>query len=174
MPGIFRKGGFMSLVLALAACGGNGVPKSVTLTPGATSWTAPPNVTRVESISGKGQDGKPAVDGTWGYYYYVKVYNTQGQVTSTTGPFFVYEQYAPQNYCQGGSRQPDTCYEHNGFDNRENATLGANAAALGKTFPGGYGEPAAVQTFPGVNVTPGQSYPTSIPSGGWVTLTWYE
>lgn len=53
-------------------------------------------------------------------------------------------------------------------------TTGGTTTALGYSFPGGYGGAATPQTKNNVPVTPGQSYPISIPFGGSVTLQYYE
>jgi hypothetical protein len=54
------------------------------------------------------------------------------------------------------------------------ATTGANATAFGKTFPGGAGGPAIPASYSAVPVTPGQSYPIVVPSGGSVTITYQK
>lgn len=59
---------------------------------------------------------------------------------------------------------------------------GAASTALGQTFPGGtytgsypngIGNAATTTTFTNVAVTPGNSYPIVVPSGGVVTLQYY-
>lgn len=48
--------------------------------------------------------------------------------------------------------------------------LGASSTGLGQTFPGGNGTVAPVTTFNNIAVTPGNSYPISVASGGFVTI----
>lgn len=62
----------------------------------------------------------------------------------------------------------------NGFNFIINFTipgfLGASSTALGQTFPGGNSGPAPVTTFNNIAVTPGNSYPIVVASGGYVTI----
>lgn len=52
------------------------------------------------------------------------------------------------------------------------ATTGASASAFGKTFPGGTGGTAALSGHTSVPVTPGATYQVTVPSGGFITITY--
>lgn len=57
------------------------------------------------------------------------------------------------------------------------ATTGASATAFDSTFPGGYAGPASVTsvTDPAkLVVTPGRSYQINVPSGGEITIEFYQ
>lgn len=54
-------------------------------------------------------------------------------------------------------------------------TSGAAATAFGYTFPGGVNGPATNTTVSNITVTPGGSYPITIPvGGGLIIVTYYE
>lgn len=52
-------------------------------------------------------------------------------------------------------------------------TTGANATAFGQTFPGGFEAPATETTFTNLAVTPGGSYPITVPVGGGIVTVYY-
>lgn len=54
------------------------------------------------------------------------------------------------------------------------ATTGASATGFGRTFPGGTGGAASTTTFGATAVTGGQSYSVIVPSGGSITITYYQ
>lgn len=54
------------------------------------------------------------------------------------------------------------------------ATTGAAATAFGQTFPGGVGGPAASTTVNNIAITPGATYNIVVPSGGSLTITYYQ
>jgi hypothetical protein len=54
------------------------------------------------------------------------------------------------------------------------ATTGADTTAFGDTFPGGTGGPATPTSFSNIAVTPGTAYPITVPSGGSLTITYYQ
>ncbi|UOD31681.1 hypothetical protein INH39_08365 [Massilia violaceinigra] len=54
------------------------------------------------------------------------------------------------------------------------ATNGLPTRAFGNTFPGGVGGPASASALPDTVVVPGSPYPLTIPSGGWVSLSYYQ
>ena len=53
------------------------------------------------------------------------------------------------------------------------ATNGTNTTGFSQTFAGGTGGPATPVTYTNVAVTPGSSYTLTIPSGGYITITYY-
>lgn len=52
------------------------------------------------------------------------------------------------------------------------ATTGLSASAFGKTFPGGVGGPAVETGHANVQVSSGQTYQVTVPTGGVVTITY--
>lgn len=54
------------------------------------------------------------------------------------------------------------------------ATTGTDTSGFGKTFAGGVGGPAATSSFTDVPVTGGASYNLVVPSGGPITITYYQ
>lgn len=54
------------------------------------------------------------------------------------------------------------------------ATTGASTSAFSRTFAGGAGGPATVTTFNDVTVTENTPYPVVVPSGGSLTITYYQ
>lgn len=54
------------------------------------------------------------------------------------------------------------------------ATTGASTTGFGRTFAGGAGGPATVTTFNDVTVTENTAYPVTVPSGGSLTITYYQ
>lgn len=54
------------------------------------------------------------------------------------------------------------------------ATTGLSAFGFGKTFPGGSGGSAQVTGFTSVPVTPLASYQVTVPTGGFVTITYLK
>lgn len=57
---------------------------------------------------------------------------------------------------------------------RQSGTSGSATVGFGETFAGGVDGPATPRTVTNVAVTPGASYPLTIPSGGSITITYYE
>ena len=49
---------------------------------------------------------------------------------------------------------------------------GLPSIGFGKTFSGGVGVPATPVTYNDVSVTPGGSYPVTVPSGGYITIVY--
>lgn len=54
------------------------------------------------------------------------------------------------------------------------ATTGADSTGFGKTFPGGVGGAASTVSFTNVAVTSGSSYNVVVPSGGSITISYYQ
>lgn len=144
------------------------------------TWIAPSTTIRLESLTGKGQDGTPAV---WtGNYYTVKrtIYTFGGAFVSESYEFVgTYPGHAPANYCD--PQQPYTaigidakqdCYINQ--DETAGNTDGANTTGFGYTFAGGIEVPATPSTYNNVTVTPNTSYPLVVPSGGSITITYYR
>jgi hypothetical protein len=67
----------------------------------------------------------------------------------------------------------DRNYAAGNLEQYYGGTTGANASALGYTFPGGVEDSAPTLTYNNVSVTPGTSYSIVVPSGASVTLQYY-
>lgn len=55
----------------------------------------------------------------------------------------------------------------------QGSTNGADTIGFGNVFDGGNGGSATVETLYNVAVVPGNSYPVTIASGGYITITYY-
>lgn len=170
-------------------------PVTLTFTSSAT-WTAPVSTSMLVSLVGKGQDGTPASGDSSTTYYLVTLATTfynrrDGGVdvgetsevsreettagapvppTNTQGPFAtdddpVYSSFSIQYQYVKESETVDTTVP---------ATTGANTTGFGKTFAGGAGVAAVAATYANVAVTPGAPYSLTIPSGGYITITYYK
>lgn len=64
----------------------------------------------------------------------------------------------------------DVSYRVGNMEQYVYPTTGANSSGLGYTFNGGVAGPATPATYNNVAVTPGNSYPIVVPSGGYVTI----
>lgn len=188
MQKLFAKGLAMGLMSILAACGSSTLTTQ-TFTSNAT-WVAPASTAVLETLTGQGGSGTPASTRD-GYLYYELNYQ-MGQRRSdgvwesvsseTTGPHF--REVVPADYCEPVVTSGDPeysayqrCYDYTtiGPSTEEvEATTGASTTGFGKTFPGGTGGAATPVTYNSVAVTPGASYPLVIPSGGSITITYYE
>lgn len=62
--------------------------------------------------------------------------------------------------------------EYGAYNPGDPATVGASTTGFGKTWPGGDGGTAPTLTFTSIPVVPGQVYNLSIPSGGYITITY--
>lgn len=167
----------------------SGAPKLVTKTyTGSQTVSMPFGVSRIESASGEGADGTPYVQGRTGYDSYSQdTYYPPNNGTPVEGPLTflgtTYDASPPNDYCTGvqnqdGSRN-ETCYTYRTFDLSQPATTGASSTMTGPngfslTFPGGAGGPASVTNFGASAVVGGQAYSLTIPSGGFITITYYQ
>jgi len=161
-----------------------------TFTPADTSWTVPAGVILLPSIVGKGSDG------------YITAYDYTDPPTTTytmDKVRMIYyadgSSYGPtlmeQVPCQATTPIPPdetvvipgqrTTYysyfrtatttpgqRHTGYDSYN----GVNTTGFGYTFPGGGGVAASVGTYANKEVVPGTVFPLSIPSGGYITITY--
>lgn len=172
----------MNIALLLAVFG---VRQKVTETiTSSRTWVAPARTTMLVSLAGRGQDGTPYVPGQSGYdTYSTATYYPPNNGTPQQGPLtFVGTTYGaspPNPYCTGvqnqdGSRN-ETCYSYIEFDLSKPKTIGANTTGFNKTFAGGDGVPAvAPAPYTNVPVTPNAPYNLVVPSGGYLTLTYYK
>lgn len=157
------------------------------------NWVVPAGVSTLNSVRGKGSDGKPAS----GAHDYVAGYNIYKQVITyaeytdggspNSGPQTFAGQGVgtpPAPYCgertywpSSGYIQSITCYS---FENATvdqgdyvDATAGFSSVAFTKTFPAGdVGLPAIPVTFYNVKVIPKSTYSLIVPVGGFVTITY--
>lgn len=177
----------MGLMSILAACGGATL-QTQTFTSN-TTWVAPVSTAVLESLTGQGGSGTPAytVDG----YHYFK-YNRQYGQRRSDGVWEMideeitthFAENVPADYCDPIITSGDVeysayqrCYDYISFgtDTQEvPATTGASTTGFGKTFVGGTGGAATPVTYNNVAVTSGASYSLVIPSGGSITITYYE
>jgi hypothetical protein len=180
----------MSVLLALAACGGVQSLVSTTYNTSQTI-TIPAGVSTLALVSGQGAAGQPE------FSYFVRdytkkttIYNRRndlgGQVvTLDGGTTYGNSGIAPANYCTAESPYQGnggvynytwTCYDFTDTSHYEvdPATTGSSATGFGKTFPGGTGGPASSTSFNNVAVTPGAPYNLVIPAGGSITISYYQ
>jgi hypothetical protein len=176
----------MSLMMMLAACGGTSL-KTQTFTSNAT-WTAPTSVSSLVSLVGKGGTGQPESEQYMlRYTSQTNIYKrrrSDGVVEVTYGSIQTHIGSAPSDYCLSPIQTPGdpvyseswTCvdYTDTSYWQYIPPTTGDSTTGFGKTFPGGYGGPASPATYNEVAVTPGQSYSLVIPSGGSITISYYE
>lgn len=176
----------------LAACGGGQLPVTKTYNT-SQPITIPAGVTNLVLLSGQGAAGQAEYD------YYVQYFsdkstvynqrNDQGGNTNALDGGTTYNYGpTPTDYCtphspyivNGVTNYTWTCHEYANLDYWETspATTGASTTMTGpngftRTFAGGAGGPATNQSSSNVTVAPGQ-YQLNIPSGGSITLSYYE
>jgi hypothetical protein len=161
------------------------VMRLVTQTLSNGTWIAPAGVVRLESASGKGAAGTPSSTywrmEKYSYYEYYEYANGKRSYSA----WDLVDWYET---IQGDTPPPDEygpIVDYGTFSKQEivhyilsqetsSATTGASATAFGKTFPGGVGGPASTTTFNNIAVTPLQSYPIVVPTGGSITITYYQ
>lgn len=179
----------MSIMLALAACGGNQALITKTYTSSQTV-VIPAGVSTLVSVSGQGANGSPSSSTFVNRYSdHLTSYNQRNDIggqTSTTDQgttYVVHNGATPTDYCTS-----KTAYLQNGITNytwfchdfsdasyysTSPATTGASATGFGLTFPGGAGKAATSTAFSNVAVTPGGSYPIVVPAGGSITISYF-
>jgi hypothetical protein len=151
-----------------------------------TSWVAPTGVTKVSTATGYGARGTNSTishSTYWAKYKTRTLYRWDGgtevapsyAVASGSGyngaadycdPIETFDSDPTYNFAQN-------CYHYDNTDtvSGSEATTGASTTAFSKTFPGATGNVAPViTTFTDIAVTPGTSYPLTIPSGGSLTI----
>lgn len=166
-----------------------------TFTSNAT-WVAPATTTRLETASGSGAAGTPPSGGTpdqhgW-FTLFIDTFHRRDTgepvQTSSQGPNVMDGSPMPDNYCdpqqfftlEESSVYSDvtTCYSHLSVTVAGTPgtapTTGANTTGFGQFFPGGTGGAASTVSFTAVPVTPNTGYPIVVPSGGSLTITWYQ
>lgn len=185
----------MSIMLALAACGGGQKPttKTYTYVNHGQAITIPASVGNLTLLTGQGGAGRAEDE------EYVRAYrkNTKtyvgyenGTVQTTDQGTTYHAGTTPADYCgpvveyttaDGQKRYTQNCYYHSdaSYWSTEPATTGASASITGpngfsRTYPGGYGGPATPVTQENVAVTPGGQYVLTIPYGGSITMSYFE
>jgi hypothetical protein len=160
------------------------------------TWVAPTSTNRIETAGGYGAAGTPYDPGTpdqhgWYCITTVTFHKRDGSgvdQTASQGPNHLDGSAVPSNYCDptvfyttAQSANYDystTCYNFYAVTVAGTpptpATTGASTTAFGKTFPGGTGGPASTTTFNSISISPGASYPISIPAGGSLTISYYK
>lgn len=175
----------MSLMMMLAS--GSQRMVTQTFTADAT-WTPGPTVTRIDKLVGKGSDGTTtsSTSETWHTVTIVTTYSLRsGGFTRVTTNGGDQPGPAPANYCDDYVYTPDdptydfhrTCYQFTQYTEVIPATQSPGIAAqgFGKSFPGGPGGlPATPLTYTNLPVTPGQPYPMTIVSNGYITISYLE
>lgn len=173
-------------MLALAAS--NPVLVTRTFT-SSQSFTVPFGVSNLVTASGDGADGNPGYYGPNGYQETITHNYTRRDgsgvdvVSGTLSP--VYGEPKPADYYEPHitfSMSDSTVYSgddiYHSFSTVPGvytpATTGPASTGFGKTFPGGVGVPASTTSFTNVAVTGGSSYPLVVPSGGSITITYYQ
>lgn len=169
--------------------------KTQTFTSNAT-WVAPATTSRLETASGNGAAGTPSEGGTsdqhgWAIVYidtYHRRDTGEADQVSEQGPNVLDGSPMPSDYCDpqqfytmaDSSVYSDAtrCYLHINVTVPGTPgtppTTGANTTGFGEFFPGGTGGAASTVSFTAVPVTPNTGYPIVVPSGGRLTITWYE
>lgn len=151
-----------------------------------TTWVAPLTTSTVD-MAGHGANGAPGTNTLHGWYEITSTTRHRldggNDVSASQGASVFDGSATPGNYCDPTVSTPgDPVYSgytvcHNFFSTTQPGTpdiAGAAASGIGKTFPGGADGPATLVNFPNVGITPGSSYPLSIPSGGSITLTYWK
>lgn len=157
-------------------------------------WVCPMTTTQVESLRGYGSPGNPEFSGYVPYYTGYAI-NTQYYYDGTTreldaGNFSGYGS-PPANYCgtyippappsypdyPNGRTGTQTCYYYQDatYEVYEPPTYGQDATAFGFTFTRGYGGNSYWTNIDAVpfSVNPGETYNIVVPSGGYVTFSYY-
>lgn len=183
----------MSVMLLLAACGGGQKPVSKTYTSNQTI-TLPANVTNLVLLTGQGGKGTPSSERYVRFYSKkTTTYNQRndqgGTVVALDGGTTYHNGVTPTDYCDPQSpyiQNGVTNYTWNCFDFTDlsywettPATTGGTTTMTGpngfsRSWAGGYGGPAQSQTTENVTVVGGGQYVLTIPSGGSITLSYYE
>lgn len=160
------------------------------------TWVAPAGVSMLATVGGGGAAG--AAD------YYTGGDTTPGAKTVMYDQFLIakpggtdYHSHSEGTW--SGSTQPENTYTRSYIGDTSNvydyndvytsyvqapdtttplvyhaATTGASTTGFGQTFVGGTGGAATTSTVSNVAVTPGASYTLSIPSGGSITITYFQ
>jgi hypothetical protein len=137
-------------------------------------------------IEGIGQDGTPASgaeDIHEGYRTYQTLHFINNGVEGSNPPTdqgWTESPSVPSDYCTSHSFDGPTfeywycydfVYEPHDLGDYVPPTTGSATTAIGKTFPGGVGAPAARTNYVNVPITPGVTYPISV-AAGTVTFHW--
>lgn len=167
-----------------------------TFTANAT-WVAPFTTSNIDTASGKGQDGTPGTPDSYGPPPQQKIYQHffkrrdggPDDTTTEVGPAPTSEWPTGAPRPAGGSTTTPTpestvyyedvfiwsyAYGDPPLIPGTPPTTGPSASAFGKVFAGGYGGPATTTTFNNIAVTPNGSYNIVIPSGGSLTITYWQ
>lgn len=184
----------MSVMLLLAACGGDQKPVTKTYTSSQTI-TIPAGVSNLTLLTGQGGTGSPSSDSYVEMYsQYTETYNQRndagGFITTSRSETTYHYGSTPSNYCgpttpyvgQGGvTNYTQTCYffADASYWNTTPATTGGTTEMTGpngfnRSWVGGTGGPATSSTVENVAVVAGGQYTLSIPSGGSITISYYE
>ena len=157
---------------------------SQTFTSNAT-WTAPATTSLIPSMTGKGGTGSSAYStpgaktvlyehvfykkaggadytsssGTWSGTTQPADIHTMTYIGDTSGTYD-YDEYFV-TYDQAPSTSPP-------------ATTGGSTTGFGQTFVGGYAGPATASTIPNIAVTPSANYTIVVPSGGSLTIVYFQ
>lgn len=139
-------------------------------------------------MSGNGARGTDASSGTVSRYKITQVIHryANGEYRRTDTDMGYGYGPMPASYCNpvqptsDGSVQSCMIYTDASYSENRPPTTGASATALGKTFPGSYGNttPAvtsfsAVLVTGGTPVTGGTRHNILVPSGGSITISYY-
>lgn len=169
----------------------SGSPQLVTKTyTSSQTITIPLGVSRLEKLTGKGAAGTPGYTEE-GYSYSVRA--TQERRLRSTGEWVEtfslntsgFSTNYPTSGCGSSVSTPDndtysairSCSYYSSIRADTNyvaPTTGASTTGFGKTFPGGSGSAAELVTHNNVVVKPGDPYALVVPSGGSITITYYQ
>lgn len=169
----------IGVFMMLAGCGG-GVLKTQTFSSSQTV-TLPSSVTMLATVSGKGEAGSP---GYVNYEYNVEIVTTKNYSSGAPSITTSYDSGSgspPSDYCDGiqgrdsrGAYSGSVCYSFSPYSSDVPPSTGASATGFNRTFAGGTGSAAPVTTYENVPITSGAPYSLYIPSGGSITISYYE
>jgi hypothetical protein len=188
----------MNPAVQAVICGRRRVQVTKTFPIGTTTWTAPTTTSRIDSASGYGAAGAPGDPGTPDTITSKKVTHNYNVYIKRDGSG---SDYTDQGYTDGWPPDGQAYYDnvqtysesdstvYSGSENYHNPemqtttipgtpatdpTTGAPTTAFSRSFPGGTGSGASVTTLTNLIVTPGASYSIVVPTGGSLTITYYQ
>jgi hypothetical protein len=192
----------MNPAVQAVICGRRRVQVTKTFPIGTTTWTAPTTTSRIDSASGYGAAGAPGDPGTpdtttttskqvtHNYRFLIRRDGTGNDTVDEgytdgwpPGGTAYYDNYV--TYSESDSTVYSGAEDYHAPETQTTTTTtpgtpatdpttGAPTTAFGRSFPGGTGGAASVTTLTNLIVTPGASYSIVVPTGGSLTITYYQ
>lgn len=149
-------------------------------TAGTFPWIAPSTTSALAGLEGRGEDGQP--DDPGGYWWFLTTTTTDLNTGKVTRSYDTGKGFAPgSDYCEGimgsGGVNKQVCYAYKQYYSEpESSTYGASGNAFGITFPGGNARPAVkvVANVSLVAIQPNITYNITVPTGGYITFSYYQ